>query len=419
MATIYSNIVSVTVQGQTTQFSATLSPQSDTITLGNSVTLTCTVSGGVAPYIYSWYIDGVDVGEYGSSYVYTPSTSGTHTVYVYVVDSQNNSTNSNSSTVIVNEPSVSYSVSVSASPSSNIQASADVTFTVIVSASDGSIPTGSATLYIDHANGAIWWTGSLTLSNGQASVTLQPGMYLQNGESYMTYYAIYQGFQSPVEEITFQTTVDPTSISLSTSLSGTTFTPGQDVTFYVSSNGSNYSCVLYAWAGKNTGTPSNAWGSWNIAIGDNGSGQITLDPSQVATANSGYCTWQVFGPNSIVSNSITLQEESTQITQISFCGKSTGYQGDVEFVATTNAGGSGTLYLAAYNYNPSTNTIGSLIWGPEPWLDITNGSGSVTLVPGVVAENTAWIAYNSSVKSNYVYVTGASSSKPGTISPTC
>jgi hypothetical protein len=375
MATIYSNIVSVTVQGQTIQFSATLSPASDTIDLGGSVILTCSVSGGVAPYIYSWYIDGVDVGEYGSTYTYTPSTSGTHTVYVYVVDSQNNSTNSNSSTIIVNQPSVSYNVSVSASPSSDIPANANVTFTVSVSASDGSIPTGSATLYIDHANGTIWWTGSLTLSNGQASVTLQPGMYLMSGESYMTYYAIYQGFQSPTEKITFQTTVNPTSISLSTSLSGATFSPGQNVTFYISSNGSNYSCVLYAWAGHNAGTSSNAWGYWNIAIGNNGDGQITLDPSQVAAANNGYCTWQVYGPNNVVSNSVILQEESTQITQISLCGKGTGYDGDVELIATTNAGGSGTLNIAGYNYDPITNTVGSLIWGPEPRITRSTGSG--------------------------------------------
>jgi len=417
MATVYSNQVTITVLGQPTTLSATLSPASSTITLGQSVTLTCSVSGGTAPYTYSWYVDGMDVGEYGSTYTYTPSTAGSHTVYVYVVDSQMRSTNSNSAYITVSQPSVTYNVSVSASPSTNLSTNTDVTFTVSVTASNGSIPTGTATLYIDHASGQIWGTWTLTLTNGSASITLQPGLYLATGETYMTYYAVYQGYQSPTGQITFQTSKQPTYITLTAS--NTNPAPNTIVTFTLSTDGYNVAGTLYAYNSQanaqNAPSLTGQLAQYAITIGSNGTGSSGgLYPTQIAPT-----TYWIAVIGNVKSNIVQVVEQQVPITQISMCAKPTGYQGNVEFIVTTNAGGQGTVNLTGYSYNPSTGAIGGVIWGPMPYFSVVNGTANTTIVPGMVATNTAWRASINNVVSNYVYITNASSSSPGNINPTC
>jgi hypothetical protein len=417
MVTVYSNKITVSVSGQQVTLSATLTPASSTITLGQSVTLTCSVSGGTAPYTYSWYVDGVNVGVYGSSYTYTPSTAGSHTVYVYVVDSQMRSTNSNTAYITVNKPSVTYNVSVSASPSTNISTNTNVTFTVSVTASDGSIPTGTVTLYINHASGQIWGTWPLTLTNGSATITLQPGLYLATGETYMTYYAIYQGYQSPTGQITFQTSKQPTYITLTAS--NTNPAPNTIVTFTLSTDGYNVAGTLYAYDSQsdaqNAPSLTGQLAQYAIAIGSDGTGSSgSLYPTQIAPT-----TYWIAVIGNVKSNIVQVVEQQVPITQISMCAKSTGYQGNVEFIVTTNAGGQGTVNLTGYSYNPSTGAVGGVIWGPMPYFSVVNGTANTTIVPGMVATNTAWQASINNIVSNYVYITNASSSSPGTINPTC
>jgi len=322
---------------------------------------------------------------------------------------------SNIVTINVYSP-VTYSVSVSASPSSNISVNSDVTFYVKVTASDGSIPTGTATLYVNHANGTNWGTWPLTLSNGSASITLQPGLYLSPGETYMTYYAVYQGFQSPTGTITFQTSVQPTSITLSAST--TSPAPNTIVTFDIVTNGSNVAGTLYAYNNltnaQNAPSLTGQLAQYAISIGPNGTGSISLYPTELAAT-----TYWVAIIGNVESNIVQVTEQQVPITSMSMCAKPTGYQGDVEFVVTTNAGGEGTAYLTGYSYDPSTGYVGGIIWGPMPYFQVVNGSAHTTIVPGMVATNTAWRASSGSVLSNFVYITNASASSPGTISPTC
>jgi len=417
MGTIYSNIATISVSGQQQTFSATLSPASSTITLGQSVTLTCSVSGGTPPYIYSWYIDGTDVGEFGSTYTYTPSTAGSHTVYVYVVDNEMRSTDSNTAYITVGQPSTTYTVSVSASPSTNISVNADVIFTINVTASNGSTPTGTVTLYIDHENGSIWGTWPLTLSNGSATITLQPGLYLATGETYMTYYAVYQGYQSQTGQITFQTIKQPSYITLTAST--TNPAPNTIVTFDFVTDGYNVAGTLYAYNSQanaqNAPSLTGQLAQYAITIGSDGTGSSGgLYPTQIAST-----TYWIVVIGNVKSNIVEVVEQQVQITQMSMCAKSTGYQGDVEFIVTTNSGGQGTANLTGYSYDPSTGKVGGIIWGPMAYFAITNGSANTTIIPGMVATNTAWQASINNVVSNYVYITNASSSSPGTINPQC
>jgi hypothetical protein len=82
--------------------SASISPLSASITVGNSVTFTSTVSGGTSPYSYQWYLDGNPVsGATSNSWTFTPTTSGIHYVYLKVTDNVGNTTQSETAQVTV------------------------------------------------------------------------------------------------------------------------------------------------------------------------------------------------------------------------------------------------------------------------------------------------------------------------------
>jgi len=82
--------------------SASISPLSASITVGNSVTFTSTVGGGISPYSYQWYLDGNPVsGATSSSWTFTPTTSGIYYVYVKVTDAVGNTTQSETARITV------------------------------------------------------------------------------------------------------------------------------------------------------------------------------------------------------------------------------------------------------------------------------------------------------------------------------
>ena len=75
--------------------SVSISPLSSVINVGQTVPFTSTVSGGVAPYSYQWFLNGTFVpGATSNSWNYTPATVESDTVFLSVTDS--NGTNLNS-----------------------------------------------------------------------------------------------------------------------------------------------------------------------------------------------------------------------------------------------------------------------------------------------------------------------------------
>jgi PKD repeat protein len=82
--------------------SASISPLSASILVGQSVTFTSTVSGGYTPYNYQWYLDGNPVsGANVSSWTFTPTTSEIHYVHLKVTDAKGNTAQSDTARITV------------------------------------------------------------------------------------------------------------------------------------------------------------------------------------------------------------------------------------------------------------------------------------------------------------------------------
>jgi hypothetical protein len=82
--------------------SASISPLSASILVGQSVTFTSTVSGGYAPYSYQWYLNGAPVsGATSNTWTFTPTAGGIYYVYLKVTDAKGNTAQSDASRITV------------------------------------------------------------------------------------------------------------------------------------------------------------------------------------------------------------------------------------------------------------------------------------------------------------------------------
>ena len=119
-----------TISFRVLSLSASISPLSASILVGQSVTFTSTVSGGYAPYSYQWYLDGAPVsGATSSSWTFALQPIGNYSVYLNVTDSLGNMVKSNQASVTV-----ASQLTVSISPmSASILVGQSVTFTSTVS----------------------------------------------------------------------------------------------------------------------------------------------------------------------------------------------------------------------------------------------------------------------------------------------
>jgi PKD repeat protein len=82
--------------------SVSISPLSDSILVGQSVTFTSTVSGGYAPYSYQWYLNGNPVsGATSASWTFTPTSSGIYYVHLKVTDAKANTAQSDAARITV------------------------------------------------------------------------------------------------------------------------------------------------------------------------------------------------------------------------------------------------------------------------------------------------------------------------------
>jgi hypothetical protein len=75
---------------------------SSSIIPGQSVSFTSTVTGGTAPYLYQWYLNGAPVsGATSSTWTFTATTNGIYFVYVRVTDANSKIATSGTAEVIV------------------------------------------------------------------------------------------------------------------------------------------------------------------------------------------------------------------------------------------------------------------------------------------------------------------------------
>jgi len=108
---VKSNVATVTVNPA---LSVTISPTSATLDVGQSKTFTSSVSGGTSPFSYQWYLNGAPVsGATSASWTFTPSSSGSYTIYLNVTDNVGLRAKSNTATATVNSA---LSVTISPTP---------------------------------------------------------------------------------------------------------------------------------------------------------------------------------------------------------------------------------------------------------------------------------------------------------------
>ncbi|MBT0160806.1 PKD domain-containing protein [Candidatus Bathyarchaeota archaeon A05DMB-2] len=80
--------------------SASISPPSASILVGQSVIFTSTVSGGYTPYSYQWYLNGNPVsGATSASWTFTPTASGIYYVHLKVTDAKGNTAQSDTARI--------------------------------------------------------------------------------------------------------------------------------------------------------------------------------------------------------------------------------------------------------------------------------------------------------------------------------
>lgn len=94
--------------------SASISPLSASVCVGQSVTFTSTASGGYPPYNYQWYLNGNPVaGATSNTWAFTSTTSGIYYVYLKVTDAKANTAQSETArTTVVTVPVGGYSIPI-------------------------------------------------------------------------------------------------------------------------------------------------------------------------------------------------------------------------------------------------------------------------------------------------------------------
>ena len=87
---------------ENTPLSVSINPLSGSTLVGQSVTFTSTVSGGITPYNYQWYLNGNPVsGATSNAWAFTPATSGIYYVYLKVTDAVGNTKQSETARITV------------------------------------------------------------------------------------------------------------------------------------------------------------------------------------------------------------------------------------------------------------------------------------------------------------------------------
>ncbi|MGA3192712.1 MAG: thermopsin family protease [Candidatus Bathyarchaeia archaeon] len=100
----------LSLQSPFNPLSVSVSPSSVVMNVGQSVLFTLSVSGGASPYSYQWFLNGNPQYWGYSSWTFTPSSSGSYTVYATVLDSVGATAKSNTAAVTVNGPAALWSL---------------------------------------------------------------------------------------------------------------------------------------------------------------------------------------------------------------------------------------------------------------------------------------------------------------------
>ena len=237
--------------------SASISPASVNMFLGGSQTFTSTVTGGVSPYSYRWYLNGTAVsGATGSSWTFTPASTGTFKIYLQVADSDAGNVQSNTATAIVRQPLV-----ATISPTQvRIYLGQSQTFTSSVS--------GGTTPYSYQ-----WALNGTAVSGATGSTwTLTP---TQTGH-YSVYLNVTDSLNNKAQSNTVTNILVYTQLSISISPAQVKLYYGQSQTFIASSTG-GIPPYSYQWILNGTAVPGATNPTWTFTPKGNGNYNIYLN----------------------------------------------------------------------------------------------------------------------------------------------
>ena len=390
-------------------FSVSISPTSDTYTVGQTISIVASVSNGNSPYSYQWYNDttGTPVaisGQTSSKYSATASATGTFSYYVKATDGSG--TNAQSST---GQYTVASSISGTLSPSTaNLDAGQNVELQASWS---GGIPNYKITYYSGTSsscsadtNVVASYSGIPTTANSIyvspasstyycASVTDSVGQTTDIGPSHIT---VNPALSTPSISSSSKAYDDGQTITLTASVSGGT--PPYTYEWYNATSGTNIPIQI---SSSSTYTEvANGKGTFDYYVGvtDSATSPVTSNSKPISITVNGLPTPTITPSGTAISqgSSVTLKASEiggtppytyqwyndTSGTQIPITGAESS-----EYIFTTSSSTSFGLYyysvkvtdsaspsLSGISPEASINVLPkayqSLLGAPETWLSL-------------------------------------------------
>ena len=336
----------------------TLSLSAASVAVGQSVTLTATVSGSSLSGTVTFKDGSTTIGtgtvSNGKASLNTTfKTAGSHSLTaVYGGDSKNTSSNSAAKTLTVNKASTTTTLSLSAT---SIAVDQSVTLAVTISGS-----TSSGTVTLKDGSTTI---GTGTVSSGKASVNTT--FKTVGSHSLTAVYggdANYNSSTSPAAVLTVNKVATTTILSLS----ATSVAVGQSVTLTVTVAGSSPSGTVTFKDGSTTigtGTVSSGKASLNTSFNTTGSHSLTVTYGGDANYNSSASAAIALLVNKTATTTTLAVSPNSgvvgQSTTLTAMINSSSATGTVTFKDGTATLGTGTVSSGKASLNISFNTVGS------------------------------------------------------------
>ncbi len=364
-----SNTVPVTVNAA---LSVSISPTSVTLDVGQSQLFTSTVSGGTSPYTYKWYLNNVAVsGATSSTWTFTPSSSGSYSVYVNVTDSVGLRAKSNIASVTVNP-----TLSVTVSPSSAV------------------LDVGQSQLFTSSVSGGTspytyqWYLNGVAVSGATSSSwTFTPS----SAGSYTVYAKVTDAASATATSNTATATVNP-ALSVSISPSTVTLDVGQSQTFTSSVSGGTSPCS-YQWYLNGSAVSGATGSSYTFAPSSRGRYTFYLNVTDSADAkaqsNTATATVNKAPSVTISPSSVTMDVGQSQTFTSSTSGGTSSftYQWYLDSSAVSGATSSSWTYSPSSPgshtvYVKVTDSASTPVTAPSNTVNVTvNSAPSVTISP--------------------------------------
>ncbi len=340
--------------------SASISPTSQVMDVGQSQAFTLSASGGSGSLSYEWCLNGVATGQTGSTYTFSPAASniGTNTIYANVTDNLGVTGESNTATITVN-----------AAPSATVA------------------PTSSA---VDWHDGH-WLTYTVTPSGGTGKLSYQ--WYVDNAQvgATGTTYQFLASYSSVGSHSVYCTVTDSATTPVTANSNTADFTVNPQLGVTVSPSAATTPTSVSVDPGQSatfTATPTGGSGTytyqWYVNYAAQGSvtSSSTLSYS-TTTPGQYYIGVEVFdgvSQNTFSSSSANLNVNSPPLATISPDTPTMDVGQQQLFYVATVQGGEGSYTYEWYLNGVDTQQSGTYFYYTAQASDVTNPP-TITVVP--------------------------------------